>query len=214
MKPAETSELVKFARSEADRIMSADRDVGAVAPGAEFLRRYAGPDSEFYKATEMILAQVKAAPQSMAASTSKGAMANLLRSWADFVETGLATAPPFALAARAEVAGDLVDQAAELLGETDFLPAAAVMLAAAGLEELLRGLSSTISVAIAGIPSIVSYGEALKKTGVLDKGDVKELIALADVRNDAAHGNFALVTEERARVFTDRVRLFLAKHAP
>lgn len=136
----------------------------------------------------------------------------MLQSWAEFVESGLAKAPPFVLAARTEAAGDLVEQASQLLGETDHHPPAAAMLAGAAVEEFLRGLWETTTEPLAGQPGIVAYAEALRKAGELDKGDVKDLIGIADVRNDAAHGDFGKIDEARAQLLVDRVALFLQKH--
>lgn len=206
-------DLLSWARAEADRIRNAYPAVGAITPGVEFLRRYAGAESDFYLATRPIMERARHTGTS-AARTALVAMSGLLESWAEYAETSFARALPFAVAARLEAADDLMEQVARLSEDRDVHPAASVMLAGAALEEFLRALWSSTLQPLNGQPGITRYGEALRKAELLTGGDGKELIALADIRNDAAHGRFDLVSRERAVVFADRVNLFLRQHSP
>lgn len=213
MADEEITRLIEWARREAGRVRNAYPAIGAFAPGVEFLRRYAGNESDFYLATRPIVDAARYTG-SEAARNALVAMASLLESWADYAESGLATALPFAVASRVEAATDLMQQVADLLAESDIHPAAPVMLAGAALEEFLRGLWESTSEPIAGRLGLVSYGEALRKSQQMSPADVKEVIALASIRNDAAHGRFDDISRERASLFADRVNLFLRTHAP
>jgi len=199
-KRIELEELISFARHEAERLAGRIPGVGAVAPGIEFLRVYAGTDSSFYAATPEIATDATYTLSNAAAEASNS-LAELLRQWADYAETGLATAQPFALAARIEAADDLTEQAATLLKDSACPPAVSVMLAGAALEEILRGIHSAKCTETIAKPSIVAYGDSLKKAKVLETGDTKTLIALADTRNDAAHGHFDKISQEGAQIF-------------
>lgn len=212
-RPPDLYDLLTWVRAEAERVKNAHAAVGAFAPGIEFLRRYAGPDSDFYRATGPILDAAKYTG-SAAAQNARIALASLLLSWADYADAGFAMALPFEVAARVEAAGDLMEQTATLMRDKDLHPAAAVMLAGAALEECLRGLFLSTTQAIGGKPSITTYGEALRKADVLDAADVKEILALASVRNEAAHGHFENITRERATIFADRVNLFMRQNGP
>lgn len=207
-------QLVEFAKAQAQRIVQSEvpNSTTALAASAEFLQRYTPPKSTFAAEAARILGYARRGPSY--AHAAKREMADLLDAWVGYMESGLASALPFELAARVEAADDLMDQARELLVDPGINPVAPVVIAAAGLEELLRGLWSTTSVKLVGRRSIRAYGEALTKAGVLDDGDAKELRALADVRDDASRGQGTAVGAERAQVFCDRVAAFLAKHRP
>ena len=139
------------------------------------------------------------------------AMGDALDGWADMMKDGLARSQPFEVRARVEASTDLLEQVDVLLDDSGVHPAAAVMLAGAALEEFLRSLHHKCSVQISGDPTISKLTGALQQGGLIDKGDVKELTALGDVRNSAAHGQFDRVSYDDARLFRERVNLFINK---
>ena len=213
-KPPDLPELIAYARKTAQALAQpgAGGSTGLATSGLEFLRKYAGTDSSFYEGASTFAAGLVHLRSGSAHNGITG-ISRLLEGWADFAETGLATAPTFDLAARTEAANDLMEQAETLLADRNVHHAVPVMIAGAALEELLRGLCTTIAEEILSA-NITSYGVALQKAGVLDKTGAKELVSLADIRNTAAHGHFTKITDADARVFVSRVNLFLSKHSP
>lgn len=122
---------------------------------------------------------------------------------------GLVHAQPFEVRARVEAASDLLEQVDVLLSEPGIVPAVAVMLAGAALEEFLRSLYQKCSVPVVGDPTISKLTTALRSGGIIDKNDEKELTSLGGTRNEAAHGHFDKIRPEGAQVFRDRVSLFI-----
>jgi hypothetical protein len=206
---------IDWARSEAVRLTEcakapndpnfSESDPGEAAAGLEFLRRVAGEDSEFYRAARH--AQTGGVYYSVRAIWRSTAQA--LADWARVAEARVLERPP-ALSFRLDAATDLMEQVQTLLTDTGVHSAAPVMLAGAALEEALRGLvEANPSVAVAGKPGISAYANGLRSADILTASQVKDAIALADTRNEAAHGHFDLITLERAVLFVDRVNLFL-----
>jgi hypothetical protein len=212
-KPPDQRELIAHARRMAAALGSPGSGrTGEATNGVEFLRKYAGPDSSHYRAASSF-AEGLINLRSAAAENAIIGIGLLLASWADYADSGLATAPAFDLAARTEAANDLMEQAESLLADGKVHNAVPVMIAGAALEELLRGLHTTTSEPLPSM-SITNYGVALQKAGIIEAKDSKELLSLAAIRNDAAHGHFEKITEDDARVFVSRVNLFLGKHTP
>lgn len=210
-KVVELAELIDFARTTSERLAEDGDNTGLATSGIEFLRRYGGADSTFYEAA-LLCSKALFQGDRIPAFYAAQRVGALLRGWADFVETGLTTSPPFGLAARTEAANDLMEQAESLLADGAVHVAVPVMIAGAAIEELLRGLWTTTTEPLAGQPGIVAYGEALKKAGVLDKDAVKDLVSIAGTRNIASHGHFAEISREIATVFVDRSNLFISQH--
>lgn len=200
------AELVTWARHEAARLKAIARGttVGSVtdiAPAVDFLRRYA-PGSRFYEDA------AEAANRWDIYDTLTG-VANLLDLWGDFVISGLDSQRPFVRQARDEAATDLMEQVRVLIEDPGVHPAASAMLAGAALEEALRGLVEQHSAPVKGRPGLQSYAEALKAAEVIDRQTVKDVVSVAGVRNDAAHGDFEAVTVGRVEVMEQQVNLML-----
>jgi hypothetical protein len=136
-------------------------------------------------------------------------MADILDAWVQFVEDGLAALPPFPVRARLEAATDLMEQVQQLLDDQQAHPAAPVVLAGAALEEFLRSRVTATGTAVAGRPGISAYASALRGHGDISAQDMKDVTAWAGQRNEAAHGNFDLLTCERAQIMVDGINLFV-----
>jgi hypothetical protein len=88
----------------------------------------------------------------------------------------------------AEVLGDILEQAEALLSHGYYKPAAS--LAGAILEDALRKLCDQKGVARPASTKIDSLNSELAKAGVYERGVQKRITALADIRNNADHGQF------------------------
>jgi hypothetical protein len=198
-------DLVAAARDLA-RQMGSDSSWPLAA--VEFLRRYDGAESELYKGAKSELAlAVLDHPDS---GVAQQLIADTLDTWATLAALGV-VGTAATLGPRLEAAIDLMEQVQLLLSDRDVHPAAPVMLAGAALEAMLRGLWEATTEPLAGSPSLTSYAEALRKAEMLDRNEVKDIIAIAGTRNDAAHGDFERVTIDRARLMADQVNLFMAR---
>jgi hypothetical protein len=204
---------VDWAESEADRLASlaTSSELSQVraplarheaAAALEFLRRQ-GSNSQFYLIAAEAFGSGRLAPSAFKTTAS------VLRSWAAFVRTGLGPVATFAVRARVEAATDLMEQVQRLLEDRAMHAAAPVMLAGAALEELLRAEVEATGVAVKGKPGLNSYAQALQSHGSLTSQDVKDITAWAGQRNAAAHGQFDLLSRERAALMADGVNLFM-----
>ncbi len=88
----------------------------------------------------------------------------------------------------AEVLGDFLEQAETLLSAAFHIPTASLL--GAVLEDSLRKLCDRRSVAYAAKTGIETLNSALAKAGVYNKLVQKQITALADIRNNADHGQF------------------------
>src|SRR5262249_17210295 len=102
---------------------------GAKAQVCEFLRAYAGPNSEF-------LAQAEAV--SGADKNQLGVLSALLDSFVEYVKAGLFLGLSPERQAQIDVVSDILGQADSLLENKECHPAAAAVLIGAALEEFLR----------------------------------------------------------------------------
>ncbi len=63
-------------------------------------------------------------------------------------------------------------------------------------------------------PSIDGYATTLKKLGLIDKQDYKEITAWAGLRNDVAHGHWELVSNhDKISHMLSGVNLFIRKYS-
>lgn len=125
------------------------------------------------------------------------------------------------LAIEAEIAADYMGQAEQLLaegqlGKYDHVPAA--VLSGAVLEKALRSLCAK---QIPPVPTVNSAGkpltlnpliDALKKAGFFNETTAKQLRAWADIRNDAAHGDFTKFTRSDVELMIQGINNFLATY--
>ncbi|MEP1061830.1 MULTISPECIES: DUF4145 domain-containing protein [Cyanophyceae] len=121
----------------------------------------------------------------------------------------------------AAVASDYLGQAENLLaegqpGKYDHVPAA--VLAGAVLEKALRTLCGNQQPPLL---TIDDHGRLLtlnrlipdlKKAGVYNELMAKQLLAWADIRNKAAHGEFDQFTREQVGLMVQGIGHFLAQH--
>jgi hypothetical protein len=203
---------VQWAESEAQRLhslfMSRDGTIGATAGGIEFLRRVAGPRSSFYL-------QAQAIPNlPVYAWFACQTMADLLRSWIRTHEAGFADLIPIEVRVRIDASSDLMEQVETLLDDASFHPAAAVMLAGAALEEFLRGMVEGTTEAFDGGRTIDGYATHLRRLDRISKQEMKEVTAWGGRRNDAAHGHFAEINGEQARLMVAGINVFIRQHSP
>jgi hypothetical protein len=112
-------------------------------------------------------------------------------------------------AGRLMAATDLMEQAQRLFEDEDVTVIAPIVVAGAALEEVLRDLIETSELDVAGQPGLTTYAQSLRSGDVITVDDQKEVLSLASVRNDAAHGRTGVLSRERAGLFLDRVNLFL-----
>jgi hypothetical protein len=124
-------------------------------------------------------------------------------------------------AIEAEIACDYMGQAQQLLaeghrGKFDHVPAAA--LAGAVLEKALRTLCDQQQTPIAqktpnGVHKTLGpLIEELKKAGTFNEAKAKQLRAWADIRNLAAHGEFAQFKRSDVEAMITGINCFLADH--
>jgi len=88
----------------------------------------------------------------------------------------------------AEVLGDFIDQAEELLTKKYYVAAAS--LAGAILEDSLRRICDKNQIETTEKPGIEIFNIALAKSNVYNKLKQKQITAWADLRNKADHGEF------------------------
>lgn len=219
MDEASNHRLLDWARARAKTLRAnAGSDVIGTEPASqvmptvarelEFLRMHA-KNTVFVAAAEAIFVKVNV--NRFYALTS---VAALLESWVEHVEDGFLAAVPVEVRIRTVAASDLVEQAQTLLDDGGIHPAAPVMLAGAALEEFLRGMFSNASDSSNSLHGLAQYAGELKKLGVIDVQEVKDITAWAGQRNAAAHGQFDKLSVERAQLMLDGVNLFMRQFNP
>ncbi len=110
----------------------------------------------------------------------------------------------------AELLGDFVEQAEELLAAGYWHPAAS--LAGAVLEDTLRKLCVKHGIPIPGQTKIDRLNADLARAGVYDKLIQKRITALADIRNNADHGHFDKFAREDVEDMVKWIRRFAADY--
>ena len=110
----------------------------------------------------------------------------------------------------AEVFDDILEQAEHLL-ESGYGPPAAVM-GGGILEDALRRLCVAKGIPLADKPKLDKMNADLAKAGTYNKLMQKRITALADIRNSAAHGEWAEFTDDDVQNMLQHVRGFLEQH--
>jgi len=108
---------------------------------------------------------------------------------------------------QAEVFDDFLEQAAYLLKNGYHSPAA--VIAGSVLEDGLRQLCIRNNLALSEMPKMDSMNSLLAKEGVYNKLTQKQITALADLRNKAAHGQWNEFTKEDVEQMIPQVRTFM-----
>jgi len=110
----------------------------------------------------------------------------------------------------AEVFDEFLDQASALVAAGYHQPAAVV--AGCVLEDGLKKLSSGANVSLPPKPKLDSMNSELAKAGVYNKLTQKRITAIADLRNNAAHGNWDQFTQRDVEDTIRWIREFMEAH--
>src|SRR5262249_6131278 len=110
----------------------------------------------------------------------------------------------------AEVFDDFLEQANALLTAGYIGPAAVV--AGCILEDSLRKLAESKGVALAARPKLDLMNADLAKAGVYSKLIQKRITAIADIRNNAAHGKWDQFTKDDVNDALLWIRGFVTDH--
>jgi hypothetical protein len=110
----------------------------------------------------------------------------------------------------AELLGDIVEQARTLLSSGYHVAAAS--LAGAALEDALRQVCVSNQIPLPGRPSLNTLNVELAKAGVYNQIVAKRILGLAQIRNDADHGNIAAVKAPDVEDFVSYVIRFTADY--
>jgi len=94
----------------------------------------------------------------------------------------------------AEMLGDFMDQAETLLAAGYHVPAAS--LAGAVLEDAMRKLCEKNNISLPSNLGINALNTELARNDIYDKLILKRITAIADIRNNADHGNFDKFTKD------------------
>lgn len=177
---------------------------GDCAEGLEFLRRYAGPTSQFFEITQ----------GNYTWDSTRETVAAALLGFASYIRTGLHQAITPERQAQLDVVSDLLDQAQRLLEDTKTHPGAAAMLIGATAEEYLRTWIESEDIDIGDQrPSIDTYAKELRRANLITKQDKKDIDSWAGRRNRAAHGEWELVdNREEIRIMLAQVNLFMRQY--
>lgn len=178
----------------------------------DFLRVYAGEESQWLKRAQGVYDENESHD-----SAANGAhqIGDVLEAWADSVEEGFTSiVGAEALAIRAVVGTDLMEQVRVLNEDKTVTPAAPMVLAGAALEIALRGAVEEARLTVTGAGSINAYATALRSVDLITKQDKKDIDAMAGLRNAAAHGEHEDLSRERAGMMEQQVNLLLSKLSP
>lgn len=180
---------------------------GIAAEITEFLRSFSGPKTAFYQSAAAV-------PARGTPDFRRHTLVSLLHGFRSYVEAGLHAQVSPQRKAQIDVVSDILAQAQRVLEDPKLHPAAAAVLIGATLEEFLRGWTDSEGLSIGTArPGIDAYAKALLGSSLIDKQDMKDLTSWAGNRNDAAHGNWAQVSDPaRIRLMLDGVNLFMRKH--
>jgi hypothetical protein len=111
---------------------------------------------------------------------------------------------------QAEVFDDFLEQATSLLDAGYFGPAA--VLAGAVLEDGLRKLSDKHKLTLLAKPKLDTMNASLAKAGAYNVLTQKQITAIADLRNRAAHGRWAEFTDGDVKMMISQVRSFMERN--
>lgn len=193
-----------------------DRHLGRIRARAvaalDFLRQYAGEDSQWFKRAQGVYEENDSHD---VAANGTYLLGDVLEAWADSVEDGFTSiADAGAMAIRAVVETDLMDQVRLLNEDKTVTPAAPIVLAGAALEVALRGAVEEAGLQVTGSLGLNAYSTALRSANLITKQDKKDIDSVAGLRNSAAHGEHDDLSRERAGMLEQQVNLLLSKLGP
>jgi hypothetical protein len=179
------------------------------AAGLEFLRQYAGADSYWVRQASAAYGSVPETDSSVSGPRSVGAF---LASWADQVEAGVIdVAGTEALAEINVVNTDVMTQVRALIEDQRMHPAAPIVLCGAALEVALRATVDAHDLDLTERPSLSAYAKRLRQAGVITAQDMKDIEQCGGLRNAAAHGQFDVLSAERAGLMEQQTNLLLRR---
>ena len=111
---------------------------------------------------------------------------------------------------RAEIFEDFLSMAEYLLEQGYYVPAAS--LAGGVLEDSLRKLSDKNNISYIEKTKINSLNTELAKASIYNALISKEIIAKADIRNNADHGKYDQFTEDNVKDMIIWIRRFIAEY--
>ena len=135
----------------------------------------------------------------------------VLSSFIAHLEDGLVGGISPKYQAELDMVSELLEQANNLLANSNVHPAAPAVLIGATLEEFLRTWVEEAGLSLGSKKATLDgYTKLLRENELITKQDVKDITAWAGIRNNAAHGNWSEVGDkERIRVMRDGVNLFI-----
>lgn len=171
-----------------------------------FIAAVAGKNNAFYEAVGRTRVTTVLASEQLKA---------ILESFLSSVRNDLVSNASYERRIQTTVVNDYLSQAEDLLSKMEFHPATSATLIGASLEEFLRNWALDQNLISEDIkPSIDGYASVLKKEGLINKQDYKDIISWAGLRNDAAHGHWELVSNrDRITNMLDGVNLFVKKYS-
>ncbi|MCG3754772.1 hypothetical protein [Amycolatopsis sp. Poz14] len=172
------------------------RLVATATEAREFLRLYAGPDSQWFtQAADLYVNH----GEGQSRETGIRAIGDLLDAWSRQVRAGVIEI--FGERALEEISStrtDLMDQVRHLLEDKTVHSAAPIVLCGAALEIALRAIADAKNVAYPVRSGIDVLAAELRRARLITVQDVKEINVCAGVRNLAAHGEFDALDAKRA----------------
>jgi hypothetical protein len=158
----------------------------------DFLERVAGRDSQW-----SVRAQDVFDNNHKSMETGARALGDVLREWAEQVDTGMVVPRAGEVqGVRAVASTDLMEQVRVLVADKSVHPVAPILLAGGALEIALRAAVEELE--LAERPSITAYARRLRSEDLLTAQDMKDVEQMAGVRNAAAHGGFEGLGRERS----------------
>jgi hypothetical protein len=178
---------------------------GVSAQITEFLKT-AGPRSSFLEAAQQSYGSVESWRENLI---------EVLSAFRSHIEAGLSGQISPKRQAQIEIVSDFLEQSRILLETKGVHPATPIVLAGATLEEFLRNWVESDDLSLGSRkPSIDAYAQVLVAEEKISKQDHKDIIAWAGLRNHAAHGDWAEVSErQRAAIMLEGINLFMRKYA-
>jgi len=148
------------------------------------IKRIAGPESEFLASLPPIPNDDRISVPGYSPALIP-AFRGSLRALREAVQADLLESLESRL--RANIHDDFLQQAKSLM-DAGYQVAGMVLIGGV-LEDHLRKLCGNVCVNISGHGSLGKYNDGLLQAGVYDKPAWRRLQSIADIRNDAAHGN-------------------------
>ena len=186
-----------------------DRIRARAAAALAFLERSTGTESRWSQTARDVFDN-HGDKQSM--ESGARAIGAVISEWVGGVRSGQVTPRMVeTLGMRAVASTDLLEQVRTLNADQTVIPAAPIVLAGAALEIALRSAVEELSLTSPTKPSISTYAETLRSDDVLNKQDMKDVVQMAGLRNQAAHDEHEELSHERSGLMEQQVSLFLGK---